>query len=95
MGRFDRLPLNRELEEIRLNVVTLVELTHCCLPGMVERRRGVVMNVPESERRDIMLKVRRSTERVVAKATEARADVTGRLSELRRGQAAAKAYEMR
>lgn len=45
MGRFDRLPLDRELQEIRLNVEALVELTHRFLPAMVERRRGVVMNV--------------------------------------------------
>jgi len=45
MGRFDQLPLERELGEIHLNVVTLVELTHRFLPGMVARDRGVVMNV--------------------------------------------------
>ena len=44
-GRFDRLPVEGELDEIRLNVEALVELTRRCLPGMVERRRGVVMNV--------------------------------------------------
>jgi short-subunit dehydrogenase len=45
MGRFDRLPLERELQEIRLNVEALVELTHRFLPAMVARGRGVVMNV--------------------------------------------------
>lgn len=45
MGRFAELPLERELDEIRLNVVALVELTHQFLPGMLERGRGVVMNV--------------------------------------------------
>lgn len=45
MGRFDRLPLERELQEIRLNVEALVELTHRFLPGMRARDRGVVMNV--------------------------------------------------
>jgi short-subunit dehydrogenase len=44
-GRFDRLPIEGELDEIRLNVEALVELTRRCLPGMVERRGGVVMNV--------------------------------------------------
>src|SRR5438093_2898222 len=44
-GRFDQLPVERELEEIRLNVEVLVEFTGRCLPGMVARRRGAVMNV--------------------------------------------------
>ena len=44
-GRFDRLPIDRELEEIRLNVKAPVDLTGRLLPGMVARRRGVVMNV--------------------------------------------------
>jgi len=45
LGRFDQLPLERELEEIRLNVEALVELTRCFLPAMVERSRGVVINI--------------------------------------------------
>jgi short-subunit dehydrogenase len=44
-GRFDRLPLARELEEIRLNVEAPVELTGRFLPGMVARGRGAVVNV--------------------------------------------------
>src|SRR5882724_3675915 len=44
-GRFDQLPVERELEEIRLNVEALVELTGRCLPGMVARGRGTVMNI--------------------------------------------------
>ena len=44
-GRFWELPVERELEEITLNVEALVELTGRCLPGMVERGRGVVMNL--------------------------------------------------
>src|SRR5438093_7768825 len=44
-GRFADLPVERELEEIRLNVEVLVELTGRCLPGMVRRDRGVVMNI--------------------------------------------------
>lgn len=44
-GRFDRLPVEGELDEIRLNVEALVELTRGCLPSMVERCRGVVMNI--------------------------------------------------
>ena len=45
VGRFDRLPVERELEEIRLNVKAPVDLTGRLLPGMVARGRGVVMNV--------------------------------------------------
>jgi hypothetical protein len=44
-GPFHRLPVERELEEIRLNVERLVELTGRFLPGMVERGSGTVMNV--------------------------------------------------
>ena len=44
-GRFDGLPVERELDEIRLNVKAPVELTGRLLPAMVGRGRGVVMNV--------------------------------------------------
>lgn len=45
VGRFDQLPVARELEQITLNVEALVELTGRLVPAMVRRRRGVVMNV--------------------------------------------------
>jgi short-subunit dehydrogenase len=44
-GKFHEMPVERELDEIRLNVGALVALTGLLLPGMVQRRRGVVMNV--------------------------------------------------
>lgn len=44
-GRFARLPLERELAEIDLNVTALVALTRLFLPAMVERRRGTIINV--------------------------------------------------
>jgi uncharacterized protein len=44
-GRFDRLPLEREIEEIELNVSALVALTRIFLPSMIERRRGTIINV--------------------------------------------------
>jgi uncharacterized protein len=44
-GRFHELPVARELEEITLNVEALVELTGRLVPAMVQRHRGVVMNV--------------------------------------------------
>src|SRR5439155_99005 len=45
VGRFDRLPVDGELDEICLNVEVLVELTGRCLPAMVARKAGVVMNI--------------------------------------------------
>ncbi len=45
VGRFADLPVERELEEIRLNISALVALTGRCLPGMVQRGHGVVMNI--------------------------------------------------
>ncbi len=44
-GRFDRLPLERELEEIDLNVSGLVAMTRLFLPAMVGRDRGTIINV--------------------------------------------------
>lgn len=44
-GRFDRLPLAREIDEIELNVTALVALTRLFLPPMVERGRGTIINV--------------------------------------------------
>jgi len=44
-GAFHELPVEKELEEIRLNVEALVELTGRFLPGMVQRGHGVVINV--------------------------------------------------
>ena len=44
-GRFDRLPLDRQSEMLRLNVHTLMELTHGLLSPMLEKRQGAVINV--------------------------------------------------
>ncbi|HEY2525134.1 MAG TPA: SDR family oxidoreductase [Candidatus Binataceae bacterium] len=44
-GSFHLLPLERELEQIQLNVTSLVAMTRLVLPAMVERRRGTVINV--------------------------------------------------
>ena len=44
-GRFAELDAAREAEEVRLNCEALVTLTHAFLPGMLERRRGGVINV--------------------------------------------------
>src|SRR5712692_5843292 len=44
-GRFAELPVGREDEEIRLNVLALMRLTHAALPGMLQRGRGGIINV--------------------------------------------------
>ena len=44
-GRFAELPIEREVEEIELNVVALVRLTRAVLPRLVLRRAGGVINV--------------------------------------------------
>ena len=44
-GKFAELPIEREEQEILLNVVAVTRLTHAALPGMVERREGGVINV--------------------------------------------------
>ncbi len=44
-GQFQHLPLEREIEEIDLNVSALVALTRLFLAAMVERKRGTVVNV--------------------------------------------------
>jgi uncharacterized protein len=44
-GFFASLPLEREIEEVQLNVGALVALTRLCLPGMVERRTGHIVNL--------------------------------------------------
>jgi hypothetical protein len=62
---------------------------------IAERLRTAVMQVPEADRRAVLLAVKRSTDKVEAGAKKARDNVTDKLSELRRGQAAKKAYELR
>jgi len=44
-GVFHELPLDRESEEVTLNALALMELTHAALPGMVERGAGAVLNI--------------------------------------------------
>lgn len=44
-GRFSQLPLERELQEIDLNVGALVALTRLFAPAMIERRHGTIINV--------------------------------------------------
>ena len=44
-GRFAELPLEREMEEIHLNIGALVTLARLYLPAMVARGRGYVVNL--------------------------------------------------
>lgn len=44
-GPFAELDIDREEEEIRLNVMALTHLTRAALPGMIKRGRGAVINV--------------------------------------------------
>lgn len=59
----------------------------------IELRRAV-MAVAETDRRPLLLALQRSTTALAADAKAAREDVGGKISELRRGQAAKKAYEL-
>jgi uncharacterized protein len=44
-GAFDRLDPEREQQEVRLNVATVVDLTHRFLPAMLARGSGSIINV--------------------------------------------------
>ena len=44
-GRFHELPVGEEDREIRLNVLALMRLSHAALGGMVERRKGGIVNI--------------------------------------------------
>ena len=59
----------------------------------IELRRAV-MAVGETDRRPLLLALQRSTTALAADAKAARENVGGKISELRRGQAAKKAYEL-
>jgi short-subunit dehydrogenase len=45
VGAFAELPLERQLQMVRVNIEALVELTGLYLPRMVARRSGAVLNV--------------------------------------------------
>jgi uncharacterized protein len=44
-GNFAALPIEREIEEIELNVTALVALTRLFIPAMIARKRGTIINV--------------------------------------------------
>ncbi len=45
LGRFDEIEVNRQLNMVRLNVVTLMHLTRLLLPEMLKRNGGGILNV--------------------------------------------------
>ncbi len=45
LGKFKDLPLDREVQEIELNVIALTRLMHAALPNLLERRAGGIINV--------------------------------------------------
>jgi short-subunit dehydrogenase len=45
LGPFSNTPVERDLEMIQVNVSALTELTHRLLPPMLQRRRGMILNV--------------------------------------------------
>ena len=44
-GRFAELPVDREEQEVLVNVLAPVRLTRAALPGMIDRGRGGIVNV--------------------------------------------------
>jgi uncharacterized protein len=44
-GVFHKMALEREVEEINLNITSLVSMTRLFIDGMVARRRGTIINV--------------------------------------------------
>jgi len=44
-GRFEQLPLDRQRDEILLNCMAVVEMSHYALPAMVQRQHGAIINV--------------------------------------------------
>jgi len=44
-GEFAELPIEREIEELDVNIRALVRLTHAALAPMVKQRRGNIINV--------------------------------------------------
>jgi short-subunit dehydrogenase len=44
-GKFDEIPLERQLAMIQLNMTSLTALTHLLLPGMLARNAGGILNV--------------------------------------------------
>jgi uncharacterized protein len=44
-GLFERIAAQAERDEVAINVMAVVDLTHAFVPDMLRRRRGVVLNI--------------------------------------------------
>lgn len=44
-GKFEEMPLRRQLEMVEVNIAAVVHLTHLYVPGMIARRHGDVLIV--------------------------------------------------
>lgn len=60
--------------------------------GLAQKLQTVVLDIPESERRAVVVAVSDRLERLRTVALVSRGEVTGKLSGIRRGQAATLAY---
>ena len=45
VGNFHKQAASREAEEVKLNALAVVDLTHAFLPAMLERKSGAIINV--------------------------------------------------
>ncbi len=63
--------------------------------ALIARLRHAVMEIPAADRRHALLAAQRCVGKVLAGAKSARQALSGRLSDLSRGKAAKKAYELR
>ncbi|SFI68506.1 SDR family NAD(P)-dependent oxidoreductase [Planctomicrobium piriforme] len=45
LGEFSKISLDRQLNMIQLNIASVVALTHLCLPGMLARKKGAILNL--------------------------------------------------
>jgi len=80
------LELVRRMEDL----ASKEDWTH--VEDIAGRLRHILLQIPQSERREVLLRIRRSVETVQGLALHARQDVTGQLSAIRRGRDANRAY---
>lgn len=63
--------------------------------ALARKLERATLDVPEAERRAVLVAVIEVTDRLAGDAKRAQRDIGGRLQAIRRGQAATRAYEMR